>query len=50
MSMITKTVSLTAKQCGINVIGIEGKGLEHDQHSPLYNKSREGSMIGTIQD
>ena len=30
-----------AKDKGVQVVGVEGKGLAHDQHSPEYNKDRE---------
>ncbi len=33
-----------AQKHGIQVVGVEGKALAHDQHSPEYNKDRENHM------
>ena len=38
----------TAKSYGIRVLGVEGKGLEHDQSSPQYNEDREAYMAKQI--
>jgi hypothetical protein len=37
-----------AKSRGIMVLGVEGKGLEHNQHSLEYNQDREDYMVKQI--
>jgi hypothetical protein len=49
-SLIYKDAELynAARDKGIRVIGVEGKGLEHSKESPLYTKAREEHMAEVV--